>query len=98
MHHASAQAKALPFVREAKSGPAKRGTGKNPAALLRFSIWARACEVLSCRNMELFHRILRIAMEGSASDVHLKVGTPVIFRIHRNLVAIECPFPTEDWM
>ncbi len=48
--------------------------------------------------MELFHRILKIAMEGSASDIHLKVGTPVIFRIHRNLVAIECPFPTEDWM
>src|SRR5262249_30053356 len=53
---------------------------------------------LFCADMELFQRILKIAVDGSASDIHLKVGTPVIFRIHRNLVAIECPFPTEDWM
>src|SRR5258708_16222350 len=46
--------------------------------------------------MELFQRILKTAMEGDASDVHLKVGGPVIFRIHRQLVAIECPQPTEE--
>jgi twitching motility protein PilT len=28
----------------------------------------------------------------------LKIGTPVIFRINRQLIAIECPFPTEEWM
>jgi twitching motility protein PilT len=48
--------------------------------------------------MELFHRILRLAVEGGASDVHVKVGTPVIFRISRQLIAIECPVPTEEWM
>ena len=48
--------------------------------------------------MELFHRILKTAVEGGASDVHLKIGTPVIFRINRELVAIDSPFPTADWM
>jgi twitching motility protein PilT len=48
--------------------------------------------------MEMFHRILKTAVDGSASDIHLKVGTPVIFRINRQLVAIECPHPTQDWM
>jgi twitching motility protein PilT len=28
----------------------------------------------------------------------LKIGTAVIFRINRQLVAIECPFPTKEWM
>ncbi len=48
--------------------------------------------------MELFYKILKTAVEGHASDVHLKIGTPVIFRIHRELIAIECPHPTEQWM
>jgi twitching motility protein PilT len=48
--------------------------------------------------MEIFHRILKTAIDGGASDVHLKIGTPVIFRINRALVAIECPFPNEEWM
>lgn len=48
--------------------------------------------------MEMFHKILKIAVEGGASDIHMKVGTPVIFRINRQLVAIECPHPAEDWM
>jgi twitching motility protein PilT len=48
--------------------------------------------------MELFHRILRTAVDGGASDVHLKIGTPVVFRINRQLIAIECPTPVEDWM
>ncbi|HOC55574.1 MAG TPA: PilT/PilU family type 4a pilus ATPase [Verrucomicrobiota bacterium] len=48
--------------------------------------------------MEIFHRILKTAVDGGASDVHLKIGTPVIFRISRQLIAIECPFPTEEWM
>ncbi|HZT22926.1 MAG TPA: PilT/PilU family type 4a pilus ATPase [Verrucomicrobiae bacterium] len=48
--------------------------------------------------MELFHRILKTAVEGGASDVHLKIGAPVIFRINRELVAIDCPFPTAEWM
>src|SRR2546422_6841924 len=48
--------------------------------------------------MEIFQRILKTAVEGGASDVHLKIGTPVIFRINQQLIAIECPVPTEDWM
>jgi twitching motility protein PilT len=48
--------------------------------------------------MEMFVRILKTAVEGEASDVHLKIGGPVIFRIHRQLLAIECPAPTEEWM
>lgn len=48
--------------------------------------------------MEIFRRILATAVEGGASDVHIKVGTPVVFRINRRLIAIESPTPTEDWM
>ena len=48
--------------------------------------------------MELFRRILQTAVEGGASDVHLKVGGPIIFRINRQLVAIEAPFPTLEWI
>jgi twitching motility protein PilT len=48
--------------------------------------------------MEMFQRILKTAVEGGASDVHLKIGTQVIFRINRELVAVDSPFPTTDWM
>jgi len=48
--------------------------------------------------MELFHRILQTAIEGGASDVHVKMGCPVVFRINRQLVPIECPNPTEEWV
>ena len=48
--------------------------------------------------METFQRILKTAVEGGASDVHLKIATPVVFRINRQLIAIECPYPTAEWM
>ncbi|HZL12638.1 MAG TPA: PilT/PilU family type 4a pilus ATPase [Verrucomicrobiae bacterium] len=48
--------------------------------------------------MEFFHKILKTAVDGHASDIHLKIGAAVIFRINRELVAIECPHPTTDWM
>jgi twitching motility protein PilT len=48
--------------------------------------------------MELFSKILTTAVEGHASDVHLKIGTPVVFRINRELIAIECPHPSEEWL
>src|ERR1039457_1173054 len=48
--------------------------------------------------MEIFQRVLKTAVDGGASDVHLKMSTPVIFRINRQLIAIECPFPTEEWL
>ncbi|MCX6904654.1 MAG: PilT/PilU family type 4a pilus ATPase [Verrucomicrobia bacterium] len=48
--------------------------------------------------MELLHRVLSLAVEAGASDVHVKIGVPVVFRINRNLVNIECPIPTTQWM
>lgn len=48
--------------------------------------------------MELFRRILTTAVEGGASDIHIKIETPIVFRINRSLVAIEAPVPTEAWM
>ncbi len=48
--------------------------------------------------MELFHRILQTAVDGGASDVHVKIGGPIIFRINRQLVAIEAPTPSEEWV
>jgi twitching motility protein PilT len=48
--------------------------------------------------MELFHKILKAAVDAGASDIHIKVGTPVVFRISRQLTAIEAPYPTNEWM
>src|SRR5437762_6581343 len=48
--------------------------------------------------MEIFHRILKAAIDGGASDIHVKVGGPIIFRINRQLIAIEAPAPTETWI
>jgi twitching motility protein PilT len=48
--------------------------------------------------MEIFHRILKAAIEGGASDVHIKVGSPVVVRISRQLISIESPTPTEAWV
>ena len=48
--------------------------------------------------MDLFHKILTACVEGGASDIHLKVATPVIFRISRQLVTIESPYPTAEWL
>ena len=48
--------------------------------------------------MELFHRYLSLAVEGGASDVHIKIGVPVVFRINSKLVNIEGPVPTAEWV
>jgi twitching motility protein PilT len=48
--------------------------------------------------MDIFYKILQTAVDGGASDVHLKVGGAVIFRINRQLVAIQAPVPTEEWI
>jgi twitching motility protein PilT len=48
--------------------------------------------------VELFQRILKTATEGGASDVHLKIGTPVVFRINHELIAVDAPHPTPEWM
>ncbi len=48
--------------------------------------------------MEIFHKILKAAVQGGASDIHMKTGAPVVFRINRQLIDVEAPFPTQDWM
>jgi twitching motility protein PilT len=48
--------------------------------------------------MELFHKILKTAVDGGASDIHIKIGTPVVFRINRELISIDCPLPTVEWL
>jgi len=49
-------------------------------------------------HMELMRGVLKAAVEGGASDVHVKVGAPFVLRINRQLVAIEAPIPTDEWM
>ena len=39
--------------------------------------------------MELFHKILNTAVEGGASDVHIKPDAPVVYRISSQLVEAE---------
>jgi len=48
--------------------------------------------------MEFFSKILKAAVDGGASDIHLKIGTPVIYRINRELIAVDSPHPTAEWM
>jgi len=49
-------------------------------------------------DIELLRGILKAAVEGGASDVHIKVGNPVVLRIHSQLMAIEAPIPTQEWL
>ena len=49
--------------------------------------------------MELFNKILKTAVEGGASDVHIKPNSPVVYRINSQLVETEmAQTPTQDWM
>jgi twitching motility protein PilT len=48
--------------------------------------------------MEVFSRILEGAVAAGASDIHLKVGGPVIFRLTGELVPVEAPLPTTEWL
>lgn len=48
--------------------------------------------------MEIFHRILQTAVDGGASDIHIKADHAVIFRINRQLVEIQAPIPSEEWI
>lgn len=43
--------------------------------------------------VELFHNVLKTAVESGASDVHIKVGTPIVFRINRQLYPADFPYP-----
>ena len=68
------------------------------ARRLAFFHFGSLIRIATLPPMELFHRILKTAVEGGASDVHVKIATPIIFRINRQLIAIECPHPTPEWM
>jgi twitching motility protein PilT len=48
--------------------------------------------------MEIFHKILHAAVESHASDIHLKVGHPVAVRINRQLLSVDAPQPTDEWL
>ena len=48
--------------------------------------------------MEYFQKILKAGVDGGASDVHIKIGTPIIYRINRELIAVDSPHPSDEWM
>ena len=48
--------------------------------------------------MELLKKILKAAVDGGASDIHIKLNYPIIFRIKTDLVTVEAPKPTTEWM
>jgi twitching motility protein PilT len=48
--------------------------------------------------MEIFHRVLKTAVDGEASDIHIKIGHPIVVRINRELIALEGPLPSKEWM
>jgi len=48
-------------------------------------------------TIKFFNKILKAAGDSEASDVHLKTNSPVVFRISRKLIEIDCPYPTLEW-
>ncbi|HEX5176214.1 MAG TPA: twitching motility protein, partial [Chthoniobacteraceae bacterium] len=46
----------------------------------------------------IFESILRGAIEARASDIHIKPDAPVVFRVNRQLVAVNVPLPNEAWI
>src|SRR4051794_3655045 len=48
--------------------------------------------------MDTFFQILRGAVAAGASDLHIKPGGPVTFRIQRELCPVEAPIPTDAWL
>ena len=48
--------------------------------------------------MQIFEQILRGAVASGASDIHLKAGVPITFRILRDLVPVEAPDVTPEWV
>jgi twitching motility protein PilT len=75
-----------------------RETHENKPGKPDISRLAFGAEWITFSRMELFNKILKTAVDGGASDIHIKVGTPVIFRISRELISIDCPIPTVEWL
>jgi hypothetical protein len=87
------------FERHEKSNEAHfPGGGLAEPPSTTFPGWHLGNKRANLMRWKYFQRILKTAVEGGASDVHLKIGTPVIFRINRELVAVDSPFPTSEWM
>jgi twitching motility protein PilT len=42
--------------------------------------------------------ILRGAVEAGASDIHLKAGGPVTFRVNGALLPVDAPLPSDEWL
>lgn len=47
--------------------------------------------------LKIFNKILAAGVEAGASDLHIKVGGPIVFRISGRLMDIEAPTPTMEW-
>ncbi len=43
--------------------------------------------------VELFHTVLKAAVDSAASDIHIKIGAPIVFRINRQLYPADFPYP-----
>lgn len=51
------------------------------------------------RHMDpTFQNILWSAAEAGASDIHIKTGRPVVYRIDRQLHPIDSDAPTDEWL
>ena len=48
-------------------------------------------------TLKFFNKILKAGVDSGASDVHLKANLPVVFRISRKLIEIDCPYPSTAW-
>jgi twitching motility protein PilT len=48
--------------------------------------------------MQIFDQVLRGAVAAGASDIHIKAGAPITYRISRELVTVEASVPTDDWI
>ncbi len=46
----------------------------------------------------VFQSILRSASDAGASDIHLKAGSPIVFRIDRKLTPVESEAPSDAWL
>ncbi|MGB8168525.1 MAG: PilT/PilU family type 4a pilus ATPase [Chthoniobacteraceae bacterium] len=48
--------------------------------------------------MQIFEQILRGALASGASDIHIKMGAPITFRVLRDLIPVEAPSVTLEWI
>ena len=46
----------------------------------------------------VFQQILEHAATSGASDVHLKASAPIVFRINRDISALDAEPPSEEWL